>query len=63
VIDELRDSKSFKQHARTAKQAQADGTTIVASSASPPQAGSTHVETVPERDGGASASTSDSDDM
>ena len=56
VLDELRDNKSFKK-GRLPKHAEPEGTAIVASSASP-----AHVETIPDRDGGASASTSDSDE-
>lgn len=58
VLDEMRNNRSFKESSRLTKQAEAQGTAIVASSHSP-----THAETIPERDGGASASTSDSDDM
>ena len=57
VLEEMRGNKSFKQGSRLTKQAEAQGTAIVASSHSPPT-----TEPVPERDGGPTASTSDSDD-
>lgn len=56
VLEELRDNKSFKKGSRPAKPI--EGTAIVAS-----VPGLMHAEAIPARDGSASASTSDSDDM
>jgi hypothetical protein len=58
VLDELRDNKSFKKGSRPARPTEPEGTAIAASVPTP-----MHVEKVPDRDGSASASTSDSDDM
>ncbi len=58
VLEELRDNKSFKKGSRPARPTAPEGTAIVASSPSLP-----HAEAIPDRDGSASASTSDSDDM
>ena len=58
VIHEMQDSKSFKDGSRPEKQGAAQGTAIVAFSHSP-----THAEVIPDRDGGSTASTSDSDDV
>lgn len=58
VLEELRDNKSFKKGSRPARPTEPECTAIVASSA-----GLAHAEKVPDRDGSASASTSDSDDM
>ena len=58
VLEELRDNKSFKKGSRPARPTEPEGTAIAASVPTP-----MHVEKVPDRDGSASASTSDSDDM
>ena len=58
VINEIRDSKSFKGGSQAQKQDEITGTAIVASSHSP-----SHAESVPDRDGSSTASTSDSDDV
>lgn len=58
VIHEMQDSKSFKDGSGPEKHDAPQGTDIVASSHSP-----THAAVVPDRDGGSTASTSDSDDV
>ena len=58
VLEELRDNKSFKKGSRPARPAEPEDTAIADSAP-----GLTHAEKIPDRDGSASASTSDSDDM
>lgn len=56
VLHELRDNDSFKSGSSPEKEKQLHGSAVMATSQD-------HTEAVPDRDGGSTASTSDSDDL